>query len=127
PQLRHQIKRCAIHRHVAEVLQPVHHVEEGEHTDGDDEDGKHLTVDVAVENLEAHSQKTLLDSPSLCHASRSRRARRRQSAAVTSVLRTTRAITVAARSISPGVCAAEPLARSRHASGGQAGGTMMFT
>ena len=62
PQLKHQIERCAIHGHVAEVLQPVHHVEEGEHADGDDEDGEHLTVDVAIENRERHSHEILPDA-----------------------------------------------------------------
>jgi hypothetical protein len=37
-------------------------VEEGEEADGQDEDGKHLAVDVAIENPEYHCQKTLPDA-----------------------------------------------------------------
>ena len=48
------MERGAAHDHVAEILQSVHHVQEGEQPDGDGEDGEHLAIDVAVENPEAH-------------------------------------------------------------------------
>jgi hypothetical protein len=56
PQLEHEADRRAAHDHVAEILKPVHHVQEEEQADGEAEDRKHFAVDVTVEDAEHAAQ-----------------------------------------------------------------------